>query len=112
MLIMTSWRDEATQQSQVDLDGLLNVTLPFAQQMLAKRGKFYPFGAAVTVKGETRLLADAPGQGEDPASGDVRASLHDGIRRKRAVVNAIAVCSDVWLVGSGAILVAFIHPHG
>lgn len=109
---MTSWRDGATQQSQDDLDGLLNVTLPFARQMLAKRGEFYPFGAAVTVDGETRLLADAPGQREHPASGDVRASLLDAMRREREEFRAIAVCSDVRLPDSDAIRVDLEHREG
>lgn len=109
---MASWGDEATQQSQADLDGLLNVTLPFAQQTLAKNGEFYPFGAAVTVNGESRLLADAPVQREHPASGDVRASLLDGMRRKREELRAIAVCSDVRLTDSDAIRVELEHIDG
>jgi len=60
---MTSWRNSASQQAQDDLDGLLNITLPFAQQMLAKRSEFYPFGASVTASGETRLLAGESGPG-------------------------------------------------
>jgi hypothetical protein len=67
---MASWRDSASQQAQDDLDGLLNMTLPFAQQMLSKSGEFYPFGATVTTKGETRLLAGDLGH-EHPASADV-----------------------------------------
>jgi hypothetical protein len=109
---MTSWRDGATRQSQDDLDGLLNVTLPFAQQMLAKSGEFYPFGTAVTVNGETQMFAADPGQGEHPASGDVRALLLDGMRRAREKFRAFAVCSDVRLPDSDAIRVELEHQDG
>jgi hypothetical protein len=112
MLIMTSWRDVATRQSQDDLDGLLNVTLPFAQEMLAKRGEMYPFGAAVTVDGGTRLLADDPGLGEHPAADAVRTSLLDALRRTRDELRAIAVCSDVRLPDSDAIRVELEHRDG
>jgi hypothetical protein len=112
MVIMTSWRDAATQQSQDDLDGLLNLTLPFAQQMLAEHGEMYPFGAAVTADGETRLLADDPGVGEHPAGAEVRVSLFDGLRRTRAELRAIAVCSDVRLPDSDAIRVELEHRDG
>jgi hypothetical protein len=109
---MTSWRDGATQQSQDDLDGLLNVTLPLAQQMLAKAGEFYPFGTAVTVNGETQMFAADPGQGEHPSSGEVRASLLDGMRHEREKFRAIAVCFDVLLPDSDAIRVELEHRDG
>jgi hypothetical protein len=80
---MTSWRDSASQQAQDDLDGLLNLTLPFAQQMLAKRGEFYPFCATVTAGGETRLLAGDLGQ-EHPATAEVLFLLVERLRQERA----------------------------
>jgi hypothetical protein len=86
---MTSWRDSASQQAQDDLDGLLNVTLPFARQMLAERGEFYSFGATVAVSGETRLLAGDPGQGERPASADVLSTLLEGLRQRRSDLRAV-----------------------
>jgi len=109
---MTSWRDGATQQSQDDLDGLLKVTLSFAQQMLAQAGEFYPFGDVVTVNGEPQLFAADPGQGEHPASGDVRALLLDGMRQARGKFRAIAVCFDVRLPDSDAIRVELEHQDG
>lgn len=109
---MTSWRDSASGQSQDDLDGLLNVTLPFAQQMLAKSGEFYPFGAAVTATGETRLVAGDPGQGEYPASAEVISTLLGGFRQTRADLRAVATCSDVRLTDSDAVRVELEHRDG
>jgi hypothetical protein len=109
---MTSWRDSASQQSQDDLDGLLNVTLPFAQQMLGKSGEFYPFGAAVTASGETRLMAGDPGRGEHPGSVEVLSTLLDGFRQTRADLRAVAICSDVRLPDSDAVRVELEHRDG
>jgi hypothetical protein len=108
---MTSWRDGATQQSQDDLDGLLDETLPFAQQMLAKFGEFHPFGAAVTVNGGTELFGADPGQGEH-AGADVRALLLGGMRGVREKFRAFAVCCDVRLPDSDAIRVELEHQDG
>jgi|SRR5215469_711484 len=109
---MTSWRDSASQGSQDDLDGLLNVTLPFAQQMLEKSGEFYPFGAAVTANGETRLIAGDPAQGEHPASAEVLSTLLKGFRQTRADLRAVAICSDVRLSDSDAVRVELEHRDG
>jgi hypothetical protein len=109
---MTSWRDSASQQAQDDLDGLLNVTLPFARQMLAERGEFYSFGATVAVSGETRLLAGDPGQGERPASADVLSTLLEGLRQRRSDPRAVAICADVRLEDSDAVRIELEHRDG
>jgi len=106
---MPSWRDTASQQCQDDLDGLLNMTLPFAQQMLKKGGEFYPFGAATSTAGEELLLS---AEDDHPASTAVLASLLNGIRHDRAVYRAVAICSDVRLPDSDAVRVELEHQEG
>ena len=91
---------------------MLNVTLPFAHQMLAKTGEFYPFAAAVTVGGETRLTAPEPGQDGHPASAEVLSSLFDALRQDRAELRAVAICSDVLLQDSSAVSVELEHRDG
>jgi hypothetical protein len=109
---MPSWRDSSSQQCQDDLDSLLNTALPFAQQMLEKRGGFYPFGAAMSASGEARLLAGDASRDDLPASTTVLASLLDGIRQARAKYRAIAICSDVRLTDSDAVRVELEHQEG
>ena len=109
---MPSWRDSASQQCQDDLDGLLNVTIPFAQQMLEKSGEFYPFGAAMSAGGEARLLGVETGQDDRPASSAVLDSLLGGIRHARAEYRAVAICSDVRLPDSDAVRVELEHQEG
>jgi hypothetical protein len=58
---MTSWRDSASQSAQDDLDGLLNLVLPLAEDLLGKHAEFYPFGGTVSNDGEAALT------GADPA---------------------------------------------
>jgi hypothetical protein len=106
-----SWRDSASQQTQDDLDALLNVTLPFAQQMLDKRGEFSPFGAAVSTVGETRMLASNLSE-EYPASSDVLSRLVAQLRQERADLRAVAICSDVRLPDSDAVRVELEHQDG
>jgi hypothetical protein len=111
MTAMTSWRDSASPQAQDDLDGLLNATLPVAQQMLEKHGEFYPFGAFVTASGETQLLAGDLGQ-EQPASADLLSFLVERLQQERATLRAVALCSDVQLPDSGAVRIELEHQDG
>jgi hypothetical protein len=109
---MTSWRDTATPQAQDDLDGLLNAALPFAQQMLDEHGEFFPYGVALDEAGDQRMLAGDPGQGEQPASLDVLATLVEGLRLERASLRAVALVSDVRLSDTDAVRVELEHRDG
>ncbi len=109
---MTSWRDFASQQAQDDFDELLNATLPFAQEMLAKHGEFFPYGAAITSSGDVKQVAGDPGEGEQPRSVDVLAILVQGFEVERDVLRATALVSDVQLADSDAVRVEPEHREG
>ncbi len=59
-----------------DLDNLLNRILPFAQQMLAKHGEFYPFGSTMKTSGEITALIDLLTQAfrNEALAGQIRAA--------------------------------------
>ena len=80
---MTSWRDTATAEAQGDLDGLLNVVLPFAEQMLQKHGEFYPFGASVSAAGKVAMLGGQPEDNDHPSSVSVLEIMLEGVRSSR-----------------------------
>ncbi|HEY3140420.1 MAG TPA: hypothetical protein VGJ86_04790 [Acidimicrobiales bacterium] len=121
---MPSWRDFVSEQAQDDLDGLINASLPFAQQMLEAHGEFFPYGAAVDDSGETRMVAADAGQYVQPGkqlrrAGHMRFSntelldlLLDGLRRDRDSIRAVAVVSDVRLADSDAVRVELEHREG
>jgi hypothetical protein len=110
---VTSWRDSATQQAQDDLDGLLDASLPFAQEMLDKHGEFFPYALAVSASGETMQMAGDPGEGaSSPPSVAVLQTLVDGLRAVRDTLRASAVVSDVRLSDSDAIRVELEHAEG
>jgi hypothetical protein len=109
---VASWRDSATEQAQDDLDGLVNVALPFARQMLEEHGEFFPYGVAIDESGEARMVAADPAQGEQPASVEVLATLVAGLRSERESLRAVALVSDVRLAGSDAVRVEMEHRDG
>ena len=109
---MTSWRASASQQAQDDLDGLLDASLPFAREMLDKHGEFFPYAAAITTSGETRLIAGDPGEGEQPTSVAVLQVLVEGLRAERDTLRAAAVVSDVRRSDSDAVRVELEHEEG
>jgi hypothetical protein len=109
---MTSWRETTSQQAQEDLDALLELTLPFAQQQLAEHGEFFPFAAAVGADGAPRLIAADPGLGERPASTDVLDQLVSGLREQAGDIRAAALVADVRVGESDAARVELEHRDG
>ena len=79
-----------------DLNNLLSSCIPFAQQMLAKHGTFFPFGATMSPTGEISLAAgydDKPGVDAQ----EIISLTLDGFRAgaRSGDYKAIALCVDV-----------------
>lgn len=109
---MTSWRDSASQTAQDDLDGLLDVVLPLAEELLRKNKEFYPFGGSVSRQGEASIFAADAGVGEHPASSDVLVQLYDGARTNASNARAAAFVTDVRANGSDTVRVELEHQEG
>jgi len=107
-----SWREAASQEAQDDLDGLVNATLPFAQQMLERHGEFFPFAAAVTSDGTVELLGSDPSPDDRPASTDVLNQLVGGLRDQVGNLRATALVADVRAGESDAVRVVLEHRDG
>ena len=78
-----------------DLDELLNVVLPFAQQMVGKHGEFRPVGASLSEEGEVVLAAGLP----DAAAATAENAIETMIARfreqaSRGEVRATVICYD------------------
>jgi hypothetical protein len=79
-----------------DLDNLLSSCIPFAQQMLAKHGTFFPFGATMSTNGEISLAAGYDDKPGIDAQEIIELTL-DGFRAgaQSGDYQAIALCVDV-----------------
>lgn len=102
-----------------DLDQLLNAVLPFAQQMLAKHGEFYPFGSSMSTHGEIVSHGAYDGD-EHPPSQQLIDLLTQAFRQEAAEgkIRAAAICYDVRTIPPGqsqkmdAICVSTEHQNG
>ena len=109
---MTSWRDSASQLAQEDLDGLLSLVLPLAEDEVRKHGEFYPFGASVSIGGDAALTAADLGLGERPASEGMLSLLYAGASANADTTRAVAFVADVLAHGAGAVRVELEHSEG
>ena len=112
---MTSWRDNTTEQTQTDVDEMVDAALNAAQQLLAENGEFLPFGLAVGSDGVLRAFGvDESVLPPEPASKDVVQALHAGFASGRGELRAAAVVADVLLKDGGrdAINVSLEHSEG
>lgn len=85
-----------------DLDELLNVVLPFAQQMLGKYGEFHPIGASMRTDGEVALAGAQPDE-ERPTAVSVIDMLVAGLRERvlNGEIRAAVICYDSRVVAPG-----------
>jgi hypothetical protein len=86
-----------------DFDGLWNVLLPFAKQMLEKYGEFHPFGASMENDGTITMIGPKV-EGQDfPKAIDLietlEASLYEAA--EHGTIRASGICMDVRVVVPG-----------
>lgn len=102
-----------------DLNELLNALLPFAQQMLAEHGEFYPFGSTMTVEGE--IVAQGASIGEEHPKSQPLIELLTEAYRQQALngeIRAAGICYDVRTIPPGqtektdAVCLALEHQTG
>jgi hypothetical protein len=101
-----------------DLDTLLDPLLQIAQDMVRKRGEFFPFGNVMKTDGEVALIAGYSGS-ERPPSQELIDLMVDGMRSQAASgdIRAAGVCYDVRVrsedgTPTDAIAVALEHRAG
>ena len=110
---MTSWRDAASAEAQQQLDNLLDVVLPFAQQELEEHGEFFPYAAAIRADGEPELIAGLPAaEGDHPASPDVIDACLAALAERRDRIRAAVVVADVSTPEGDAIRAELEHADG
>lgn len=103
---------------RAELDALLDLLLKFAQQMLRKRGEFFPFGGTVSSEGQVSMTAADTGD-QRPASQAVVELLAGGMRAQASAgqIRAAAICYDSRFTPEGgaktdAIAVSLEHRDG
>lgn len=110
---MPTWRDAASSQAQDDLDGLLEPALGFAQEQLAKHGKFHPYAVAVDTAGRREMVAADLGR-EPSSPADVITALIEALSARRDDFRAVAIIADTTAPApnDGAIRVTLEHREG
>ena len=106
--------------AHLDLDKLLDALLPFAQQMLAKHGEFYPFGSTMTIAGEIMAQGAALEGDDHPASQPLIDLMIQAFRSQALAgqIRAAGICYDVRTIPPGhtektdAICVGLEHNTG
>ncbi|MBN1537517.1 MAG: hypothetical protein JW908_12340 [Anaerolineales bacterium] len=105
--------------AQSDLKELLNTLIPFAQQMLAKQGDYYPFATSIGLDGEIAHIASFDGN-EQPSYPHVIEQLTRIIQNKisQGEIKAAGICYDIRTIPPGqkkksnAIFIGLEHRSG
>jgi hypothetical protein len=105
--------------AHADIDRLLNLLLPLAQQMLTNSGSFFPMAAGLGTDGMPTMIPVPPSDG-DPVIDRVIEGLMEASRAKAAAgaVTAAGLCLDAWValpdtgVKSDAIELRLEHEAG
>jgi len=88
--------------ADTDLELLLKALIPFAQQMLARQGDYYPFGTSIGLDGNISHISTFDGN-EHPSYTQVIEKLTRVIRQKikNGEIKAAGICYDIRTIPPG-----------
>jgi hypothetical protein len=98
-----SWRDDASEQAQGDLDALLNAALPHAKQLLIADGRFFPYAVGISLAGDLAMRATYSGDRRRPRAAEMLEWLYQDARRDADRLRAVTFVADVRSAGKDAI---------
>ena len=108
-----------TKTPKDELQELMNAFLPHAQQLLAENGEFYPFGGAISSKGEIVAVAAHDGDEHPPSQTLIdllvevfKAQAKEGTYRATAIVYDVRVVPPDSEEKSDAICLDLDHVDG
>ena len=79
-----------------ELDELLNDILPFAKKMLSEHGEFFPYGGAITTKGEIIHIGASDGDEHPPSQNLIDVLIESfQAQAKAGAYRATAIVFDV-----------------
>ena len=107
---MGSWRDEASEEAQQDLDWLVGQTLELSETKLEETGELRPFFVAVQTDGKKTLGS----LGDEIDANELVVRLLAALKKNRHQYRAVAIAKDVTLRGSDsdAIWIDVCHSEG
>lgn len=96
-------REEDMEHAKSDCENILNVLMPFAEDMLVKHGEFFPFGGTMAPDGVISQVAASQEEG-NPSSADVVERLRDRFRdgAAKGEIKATGIAYDMLITPPGA----------
>ena len=107
---MTSWRETASHQAQLQLDELLNAGLGRAEGLVSEHGEFFPFAVTWRTGDAEPTFVMVPDDGTHSARPDSAILVHRTLtllRDEREALDAVGLVSDVLADGGAAGLEPF-----
>jgi len=113
-------KDTELMQSKLEVEKLMNELVPFAKQMLAKHGEFYPFGGFIREGGQIVHVGVTDEETDMPKSSDQVFLLKEDFREKarNGECRAVGIVIDVRITPPGsseksdAIQISLDHQSG
>jgi hypothetical protein len=107
-----SWRDEASQPVQDDLDELAGAAFDAAERLLGRDREFRPFAVALDADGRQSVVVSDPAPAPEPTPQALLEDLVASVRGERERYRAVGFVALVFIRTGDAVRVELEHRDG